>query len=364
VDDPDSLLYVQNRAGVAASNVFYEVAERSSLLNVVSETGYSAGNVVLRGLEFRGAASPVSDMAVEIANANNVLVDQCNFDWNNWSGISFSGCNSVTVQNTVANNNGAMGIEIGYHEKNIVVSGDQTCFNNWRGNWGGFYGFSIAGIKALNIHNGLFRNHVAVGNLTYGLWLDTDNENDFIENCVYNVNREEGLQLEATQGPVRIQQCVSSRDSQGNFGLLMQNAQNVTVLDCSFNSSETFIGTGDIGCSVSQSRSVTDWETGTQYTLLSSNWCLLDNSCLSTGPLSVRFVHAEQFRGFPVHFDLGYQPLVQWGIQPAVLYRRDNVQPGRLAIVERPGCALGRRQPADDQHGHPGYVSSNGRGCE
>jgi hypothetical protein len=297
VDDTNRLLYVQNRAGVVASNAFYEVAERSNLLNVASSGSYTVANVALRGLEFRAAASPVAGTAAKFANATNLLVDQCTFDWNNWSGLSFSACSGVTVRDSLANQNGTMGIEVGYHEKNIVVDGVQTCFNNWRGAWGGFTGWSIAGIKALNIHNGLFRNHVAVGNLTYGLWLDYDNKNVFIEHCVYNGNRKDGLQLEATEGPVRIQQCVSSR-GQGQFALLMQNAQNVSVANCEFNASGTSSGSGDIGCSVSTSRSVTDWETGTQYTLWSSNWSLLNNACRSAGSSQFGLYMLANFPGF------------------------------------------------------------------
>lgn len=297
VEVTNHLLYIQNRGGVVASNAFYEVAQRSNLLNVASSGGYIVANVVLRGLDFRCAASPVAATAVRFANATNLLVVQCTFDWNNWSGLSLSACNNVTVRDSLANHNGAMGIEVGYHEKNIVVDGVQTCFNNWRGNLGGFAGFSIAGIKALNIHTGLFRNHVAVGNLTYGLWLDYDNKNVFIENCVYNVNSKDGLQLEATEGPVRIQQCVSSR-GQGSFALLMQNVQNVSVANCAFNASGTSSGSGDIGCSVSTSRLVTDWETGTQYTLWSSNWSLLNNACRSAGSTQFGLYMLTTFPGF------------------------------------------------------------------
>ena len=297
VDDTNRLLYVQNRVGVVASNAFYEVAERSNLLHVASSGSYTVANVVLQGLEFRAAASPVAGTAVNFANATNLLVDQCTFDWNNWSGLGFSACSGVTVRDSLANQNGAMGIEVGYHEKNIVVDGVQTCFNNWRGVRGGFTGWSIAGIKALNIHTGLFRNHVAVGNLTYGLWLDYDNKNVFIENCVYNGNSKDGLQLEATEGPARIQQCVSSR-GQGQFALLMQNAQNVSVANCAFNASGTSSGSGDIGCSVLTSRSVTDWETGTQYTLWSSNWTLINNACRSAGSTQFGLYMLANFPGF------------------------------------------------------------------
>ena len=293
-DDTNQWLYVQHRAGVVASNAFYEVTQRSSLLTASS---LGSGGIVLRGLEFRMAASPTSLTAVEFSNTSNVLVDQCLFDWNNWSGMSFSACNGVTVRACVANQNGAMGIEIGYHEKNIVEDNLQTCFNNWRGNWGQFTGWSIAGSKCLNIHTGLFRNSVAVGNLTYGLWLDYDNKNILIERCVYDGNLREGLQLEATEGPVWIQQCVSTRTGPvGYFTLLLQNAEKLTVTNNAFFSTGPGnpSGYGGIACNVSGSRSVTDWETGTNYTLWSSNWTLHDNATRSAIGMYIWFA----FPGF------------------------------------------------------------------
>jgi hypothetical protein len=315
VDDATNhLLYVQHRAGVVASNAFYEVSQRSNLLTASSP---GSGGIVLRGLEFRAAASPASLTAVQFSNASNVLVDQCTFDWNNWSGISFSACNGVTVRNCVANQNGAMGVEIGYHEKNIVEDNLQTCFNNWRGYWGGFTGWSIGGSKCLNIHTGLFRNHVAVGNQTYGLWLDYDNKNVLIERCVYNGNLKDGLQLEATEGPAWIQQCVSTRTgSQGQFALLLQNVEQMTVTNCAFQASGTSSGSGDMGCSVSTSRAVTDWETGTNYTLYSSNWTLRDNASRSAASTQYGLYMAANFPGFLSTLSSDYNHWYNTGSNP------------------------------------------------
>jgi hypothetical protein len=298
VDDATNhLLYVQHRTGVDPSNAFYEVSQRTNLLTVTQSGSFQVANVALQGLEFRGAGTPLPNSAVQFNNASNVLVNACLFDYNNWCGMNFSIGNGITIRDCMGSHNGAMGIQVGFHEKNVVVDGVETDFNNWRGFLGNFLGFSIAGIKALNIHTGLFRNHVAVGNQTYGLWFDFDNKNVFIEGCVYNGNLKDGLQLEATEGPVRIQRVVSSR-GQGSFALLCQNVEQMTVTNCAFIASGTSAGSGDIGCSVSTSRAVTDWETGANYTLFSSNWTLRDIATRSAASTQFGLYMLANFPGF------------------------------------------------------------------
>ncbi len=235
---------------------------------------------------------------MQFNNASNVLVNACVFDWNNWCGMNFSLGNSITIRNCIANHNGAMGLQTGFHEKNVVSDGNTTCFNNWRGILGNFTGFSIAGMKALNIHTGLFRNQIAIGNQTYGLWFDFDNKNVFVEGGVFASNSKDGLQFEATEGPVRIQSVVSSRGL-GSFGLLCQNIEQMTVTNCAFLASGTSAGSGDIGCSVSTSRSVTDWENGaTNYTLFSSNWNLHDNATRSAASTQFGLFMLANFPGY------------------------------------------------------------------
>ena len=274
VDEANSLLYVEHRAGVK-SNAFYEVAQRTNLLTVTQSSTYKVANVVLQGLEFRVAATPVAYPAVEFYNASNILVNACVFNWNNWIGMNFDYGRCITIRDCQADHNGGMGIQAGNNEKNIVVDGVETSFNNWRGMLGGFNGFSIAGIKALKIHTALFRNHVAVENQTYGLWLDYDCKNIFVEGCVYDGNSKEGLQFEANQGPVLVQDVVSSRAL--GAALLLQNVEHLTVTNSVFISSGSTIGWGDMGSSVSSSRSVADWEAGTNSTLTAAWWTLKDN---------------------------------------------------------------------------------------
>jgi hypothetical protein len=281
VDDMNQLLYVRHRAGVAASNAFYEVAERSNVLTVSQTSSWKVGNVVLRGLEFRGAATPVAATAVQFSNAGGLLIDQCTFDWNNWSGMSFSACSGVTIRATVSSQNGTMGIEVGFHEKNIVYDRVQTCFNNWRGWWGGFTGFSIGGSKCLNIHTGLFRDYLSANNLTRGMWFDFDNQNLYVERCSFTGNAADGLFFEASQGPIRVEECVSTRNvvtGSGNLSLLWNNTQSVTVTNCALIGSGTNLGNGDSGSLVGGPRTVTNWETGGSTNLNMSNWTFLDNA--------------------------------------------------------------------------------------
>src|ERR1017187_4526097 len=275
VDDSAQLLSIQHRARVIASNAFCEVAQRPSLLFVENNSySYYITNFVVRGLDFRCAASPLQGLAVQIGGCDNVLVDHCTFEWNNWTGLGFPVSTHVTVRGVVANQNGATGLG-DYETKNFVVDGLQTCFNNWRGAWGGFYGWAIAGAKDFAIHNAIYRDYLSVGNLTGGFWMDTDNRNILIERCVWSGNLSQGLFLEVSEGPFRVEQCVSSHN-QSDFGLLANNAEKGTMTNCAFYANGTTNG-AQFGSTVDWTLTVQDWETGSSYVLDLRYWTMADN---------------------------------------------------------------------------------------
>ncbi|MGI8855659.1 MAG: hypothetical protein ACR2JW_07910, partial [Thermomicrobiales bacterium] len=84
VSEQASTVSIVPPAGVAVENATVEVAVRPGLFFVEG-----AQNLTIQGLTFMHGNSPVGETAVIFNNCSNVLVEDCGFFWNNWSGMTF-----------------------------------------------------------------------------------------------------------------------------------------------------------------------------------------------------------------------------------------------------------------------------------
>jgi len=199
-------------------------------------------NLVVSGLTFQHDTSAINGNNVGaflISNGSatepsqNILVNNCKFDWNNWTGFGFRGyhgtynlvagtatgfvpISNVTVTNSEASHNGETGAPW-YLMKNVLVENFTASFNNWRGDLAGQYGWDIAGGKWLDIHTlTLYHGHF-VNNFGHGLWFDYDNTNlqvlysEFSNNAGgpklvngTNYSGGNGLYLEKNPGPTQL----------------------------------------------------------------------------------------------------------------------------------------------------------------
>ena len=106
-------------------------------------------------------------------NSSNLLIEDCQFLWNNWSGLGLALSPHITVRGNAATHNGASGMEI-VRLTNLLLEDNETSYNKWWGAKGGYTGWSVAGIKNGASHTGVYHWHRAVGNQTRGFWCDTD----------------------------------------------------------------------------------------------------------------------------------------------------------------------------------------------
>lgn len=243
-----------------------EVGRRPFLFSVVGRN-----NIVLRGLAFTRSANYITRGAVRFRRANNVLIENCRFEWNNGDGLSFNECNSVTLRNVNASHNGMSGI-VYYQGKNLIIQDLTTDYNNWRGSAGGFDYWATAGMKALRIHGAVIRNYSTKYNTTVGLWFDWDNRDIAIENLFSKSNTRTGLMLEACQGPVEIR---NSRIFENERGVYIASSDHVTVSGSQIcnNLTQQIAIKGDylIG------RNPDDWENGKRYRVLPEHCTLIGN---------------------------------------------------------------------------------------
>lgn len=256
--------------GVTPRTATTEVAIRAGLLKASGRK-----NVVLRGLVFQHDGTPLQGEAVNFSDCSNVLIEDCRFDWNNWAGLGFNDCHEMTVRRSTANHNGAMGMT-GGRVKGLLYEDTETSYNNWRGAWGEFTGWSVAGAKQLRIHDAVYRRHKSVGNKTGGFWFDFDCVNVVVEDAFWSENQTRGIFIEASEGPVTVRNSVICNNH--GVGILSTNSKKVTL------DGNTLYGNaaGQIQVTGQSDRPVVNWETKEKMKLNLEDWVLRNNVVVGT----------------------------------------------------------------------------------
>ncbi|NNE36227.1 MAG: right-handed parallel beta-helix repeat-containing protein [Rhodothermales bacterium] len=228
-------------------------------------------NVTIEGLVFEHAATPwdPADAAVWISGSRNVSVVQCEIRNTNWQGLYVGESSDVEIHSTVMNHNGGQGWGL-FRVKRLEAIGNETSFNNWRGELGGFNGWSV-GNKLLSVHQALILRHRAIGNFSRGLWLDYDIRETVLDSVLLSENARDGLWIEASQGPITVKNSVITDNLEGGIrstysrwvvvdsNRIAGNKQGQILLD----------GTGR--------RHVRDYETGESMYLTLRNWTVTHN---------------------------------------------------------------------------------------
>ncbi len=248
-----------------------EAAVRSQTLSVQGRT-----NMVFRGLVFRHGASCMNLDSAQVSGSTNILFDSIQANWNNWGGLGIYGSNDVTVQNSVANYNGGVGLH-GYEDQYALYSYNQTDYNNWRGAQGALYDWASGGTKLMLMRNTTVQGHFSYRNQAQGLWFDTDNKNITISNATLSENLLASLQLEANEGPITLE---NSHLCSSGLGVKLINSESVSIWGNTFyNNSGTNIQQAEIYLAgQSGGRYVTDWLTHQGYELYTSGTGLWNNT--------------------------------------------------------------------------------------
>jgi hypothetical protein len=274
VDEAKRAVYLRPPAGLDPNAATVEVAVRPSVLYLEF-----ARNITLRGLVFQHANdslnpdyyNPGGADTNKINNSSDVLLEDIQFIWNNGNGIGLTSSSNITVRRTVANHNGTTGMGA-WKLKNIVFEETETSFNNWRGDMSDYRDWSVAGLKFLAVHDGIFRRHVSTGNQARAFWLDFDNTNVALENCSFHGNLVGGIFIEASWGPIRLRRSVICHND--GPGVLASAAARVTLEKNILygNRGQQILVSGDAG-----GREVSNWETQRSKRLVNQNWTITDN---------------------------------------------------------------------------------------
>jgi Right handed beta helix region len=289
-----AMITVYPPAGTNMSTADIEVSTRGG--STTASTGglfnapNGAANLEVSGLVFQHDNTPANTFgssAVNIHGADqnglgaNVLFDGVTVQYSNWIGLYSTHNFNLTMQNSTFTQNGEDGVEV-QQPKNFLFTGNTVTYNNWRAYSGcpSCTGWDMDGAKFLRGHGVEVDNSTFANNLTGGLWFDFDNENICVQTSQFHDNLTNGLFIEATQGPVLLYQDQVYQN--GANGLQTANSENVTVRQSTVydnGAAGLFIGGQTAG------RSVSDWETGGNYSLIAENW-IYDGVNFATGPHS------------------------------------------------------------------------------
>jgi len=278
VDEGSQQIKIYPPAGTDMALAAIEIAIRPHLLNI-----HGISNLTVSGLAFTKAATCVPGGSMELFDSSNDTIENSQFNWNNWEGLVLHNVSQLTMRGIQASHNGGAGIS-GYQIKSMNLENGETSYNNWRGDWGGFYFFTQAGAKFLRVHDSQLRDFRAVNNQTSGLWFDTDNANVQIENANLSSNRGNGLFLEANQGPITLD---NSRICQNRGeGVLVLDTDGVLIRKSLLYANK---GAQILADGRQKSRSEHDWETRANFTAKAKNLRLEGNIIVGTIPDQLLF---------------------------------------------------------------------------
>jgi len=275
VDEGANQLLIRPASGVSVSSATIEAAVRPTIFSISGRS-----NVTVKGMIFKHANSCINKPAAVITGSSNVVVSGVQAVWNNWGGLGLFGNSGLTVQNSIASHNGGVGFMI-VKGVNTTFSYNESDFNNWRGAMGALYDWGMGGAKFFQMHTATVQYHYSYGNQAQGLWFDTDNKNITVNHATVAGSTLAGLQLEANEGPITVE---NSHLCSSRSGVTTLNQSKLTM---KYN---TFYNNGGFGQYPGQifiagragGHVIYDWQTGAYYNTKTTDTVLTSNNFQAT----------------------------------------------------------------------------------
>jgi hypothetical protein len=274
VDEPNGVVYIYPALGTDIGSATVEVGTRNNLFRAFGLT-----NFVLRGINFDKGSDCRNNDTVTFNGGTNIVVDNDGFNWNNSGGFGINGATFFTIRDNVAMHNGQRGFK-SFEAKNGLWTGDEADYSNWRGSQGGIYAWSAGGYYFFAQHDNTVTNLKMFYNLAHGVHWDTDNANITARSLIAAYNLQDGLVVEKSEGPVSIADskvCFNAPISlYYNGGMLLRVSTYVTLTSNTF--ADNYISQIPIvGIQGGIPIAVTNYETGEQYNLLTTNLTMQSN---------------------------------------------------------------------------------------
>jgi hypothetical protein len=288
VDEANNRIYLKPSIGFDPGNSIIEVATRGYDMykqgrngSLVMATVYDGQGLVLKGLVFQHTANTMHQDALTVFETENLLVEDCIFQWNNGVGFEMEKCSNVTIKNVVIRHNGERGMG-SWMGKNIHIKNVQIYGNNWRTNAPKMIAHDAAGIKIFGGNSNVILEDMKVfNNYCHAIWFDWDNENYIIKNSLIENNQEAGIMLEGSRKPAIVENCTIKNN---DIGIKGYGHANVSVNNSVIYSNNHQFSMGQDGRIVKED---SNWE------INSENWKIFNNHIIATEKDQVLFSFFE-----------------------------------------------------------------------
>lgn len=284
VDATAKLVYVWPPSGTNMNTATVEIANQPFMFRDIGKSNY-----VIRGIVFQFANScPTAAAASVYGSTTNILFDSDVFQWNNGQGLSLSTPTThFTVQNSVANHNGTSGFQEAQTQYGLW-SNNIANFNNWRGSQSGYYSCNVSGAHYWLAHEDTITGMTLAYNQTYGAHWDTDASDVTASNMIVTGNLGSGLFFEKDEGPATISasHICNHTSPLASGGLALRNSENISFTNGTLvNNYPTQILVGGIPGGTS----ITNWETGQVYNLITQGFTNQNNTIEGTSSSQALF---------------------------------------------------------------------------
>lgn len=187
-----------------------EVSTRPLLLS-----GSNLSNVTIKNLSFQHSNTATTMRAGMVTiSGQHLTLENLHADLSDSTGIDITG-DDITLRNSSANNCGQVGLKVRGHRDMLI--GNETNGNNTRG----FYKWWEAGGAKFVGEGGLqdsqIIGHRALNNAGDGIWFDWKNRNNTIERGFFAYNQGFGIQYEASDKAVIVNNIVIGNDQRGIY---------------------------------------------------------------------------------------------------------------------------------------------------
>lgn len=187
-----------------------EVSTRAQLL-----VGSNLANITVKNLSFTHSNTSTYMRAGMVTLAGQHLtIDNIHADLADSTGIDLAG-NDITLRNSTANNCGQIGLKV--RGRNNKLIGNETSGNNTRGfnKWWEAGGAKFVGDGGLQ--DSQVVGHRALNNAGDGIWFDWKNRNNVVERGFFAYNKGFGIQYEASDKAVIVDNIVIGNDQRGIY---------------------------------------------------------------------------------------------------------------------------------------------------
>lgn len=238
IDYPQKRIYVKfiNKEGMNDS----ELAIAPTVF-----TFSNNNNLIMRGINVEMAGWSFGT-AVRLSSIDNLLIEDCAFNNNRYSGFNLHMLKNVTIRNTEMCNNGGKGGGGSWgtngYLRNVICDRIKVNYNNWINYQYGWYGWDPCGIKFAATRQMLIKDSEFIGNYATGLWMDTEFRSVYVENTTLADNLGQGTFVEASMGPVTFTNCnIYNND----YGVYISATNSVTIDKCNIHDNNVQVGAFD-----------------------------------------------------------------------------------------------------------------------